>query len=227
MVSPTPQSMRRAASALLIVTALELAALSHHPVVGPAASARDSLVQLAGLQFMDGLVHGALIVILAVLSGSLALFSRVLGWRRPSVIAACTAWAAACCAVVGAVLLDGFAVPQMAIRYLTAPAPDVQVLRVVLGAIGVIIQVLTKAGILAMGTAMLAWSWALGTHNAQPWSRVAAIAGVTAALTAGLYILSGVRLTPNSLMAIFGVYGVWNCAVAAILLRAARVPTAI
>lgn len=222
MVSPTPQSLRRAASALLIVTALELTALSHHPVVGAAASAQESLSQLAALQFMDGMVHGMLILMLAVLSASLALFSRLLGWRRQPVMFACTAWLAACCVIVGAMLLDGFAVPQMAIRYLDAPEQDVQALRVILGAIGVIIQVLTKAGILAMGAAMLAWSWALVTQDALPWSRTAAAAGAAAALSAALYILSGVRLTPDSLMVIFGAYGVWNFAVAALLLCNAR-----
>lgn len=216
-----PQPMRRAATALILVPVLELAALSHHPVVGPAASAHESLSQLAGLAFMDSLVHGMLMVMLAVLSASLALFSRLLGWRRPAVITACATWAVACCVIVAAMLLDGFAVPQLAIKYLTAPAQDIQTLKMILGAIGTIIQVLTKAGILTMGLAMLAWSYALATQSALPWSRAAAAAGVAASLIAGLAIVAGgVRLTPHSLMAIFGVYGVWNIAIAAIMLRA-------
>lgn len=221
MFSPAPQPMRRAATAMIVVTALQLAALSHHPVAGPAASARQSLSQLAGLQLMDGLVHGMLILMLAVLSASLALFSSLLGWCRPAVISACGAWLAACCVIVAAMLLDGFAVPQLASKYVSAPEQDIQSVRVVLGAIGTIIQVLTKAGILAMGAAMLAWSYALASRNVLPWSRAAAAAGGAAALMATLYLLTGdVRLTPHSLMAIFGLYGVWNMAVAAVLLRA-------
>ena len=220
---PLASHRRRAALAIASTTGLVLFALSHHPVASKASSVHESLAQLVSLQLLDGLVHGVLIVMLAMLAGGFAVFSALLGRRRAPVIVAMVAYGLGCCVVVGAMLLDGFAVPQLARQFVGAPQSEADVIHVVLRVIGIVIQVLTKAGLLAMCAAFLAWSYALASAPVLPWSRWCAALGVAAGLFPGLYILvADLRLTPVSLMAIFGVHSVWNLGVAAILVRSSQ-----
>ncbi|WP_167094401.1 hypothetical protein [Massilia frigida] len=220
---PLPSHRRRAALAIAGTTGVALVALSHHPVVAKASSVQESLAQLVSLQLMDGVVHGVLIVMLAMLAGGFAVFSALLGRQRPPVIIAMAGYGLGCCIVVGAMLLDGFAVPHLARQFIAAPQSEVDVIYVVLRVIGTIIQVLTKAGLLSMCAAFLAWSYALASAPAWPWSRWCAALGLAAGILPGLFILvADVRLTPGSLMAIFGVHSIWNLAAAAVLVRSGR-----
>ncbi len=220
---PPPAHRRRAALGIACTTGLALFALFHHPVVSQASSVEESLAQLISLQLMDGVVHGGLIVMLAVLAAGFAVFSRLLGQRRAPVIVAMAAYGVGCFIVVGAMLLDGFVVPQLARQFINTPQGEVDVVYIVLRVIGTIIQVLTKAGLLAMCAAFLAWSYALASVPEWPWSRWCATLGAAAGLFPGLFILVvDVRLTPGSLIAIFGVHSIWNLAVAALLVRSSR-----
>ncbi|NNG24947.1 hypothetical protein [Telluria aromaticivorans] len=217
---PLPSHRRRAALAIASTTGLALFALSHHPVASKASSVQESLAQLVSLQLLDGLVHGVLIVMLAMLAGGFAVFSALLGRRRAPVIVAMAAYGIGCCVVVGAMLLDGFAVPQLARQFVAASQNEVDIIYIVLRVIGTIIQVLTKAGLLSMCAAFLAWSYALASAPGLPWSRWCAALGVAAGLFTGLFILiADVRLTPASLVAIFGVHSIWHLGVAAVLVR--------
>lgn len=81
------------------------------------------------------------------------------------------------------------------------------------------IQVLTKAGLLSMCAALLAWSYALSRgEQVSGWSRWCAALGIAAGLLPAVFIIfADVRLAPASLMAIFAIHAAWNLAVAAIL----------
>ncbi|MGJ9416452.1 hypothetical protein ACHAC9_01615 [Massilia sp. CMS3.1] len=220
---PLPAHRRRAAFAIACTTGLALFALSHHPVVTKASSVQESLTQLVSLQFMDGVVHGGLMVMLAMLAGGFAVFSGLLGRRRVPVIVAMAAYSLGCCIVVGAMLLDGFVVPQLARQFVAASEREIEVMYIVLRVMGTMIQVLTKAGLLAMCAAFLAWSYALASAPDWPWSRWCAALGVMAGLFPGLFILiADVRLAPLNLMAIFGVHSIWNLGAAALLVRSGR-----
>lgn len=223
---PTPSlalAYRRAALAIAGTTGLVLVALSHHPVAGKAASAQESLAKLAELQLMDGVVHGVLMVMLAILAAGFTSFSVLLGRARPPVIAGLAAYAAGCCIVVAAMLLDGFVVPQLGVKFVAAPENDIQLVYIILRVIGTVIQVLTKAGLLAMCAALLAWSYALATMQGLPGSRWCAAVGAAGGLGSGLVIMFGnVLLTPGSLMAIFGIHSLWYFAAAGLLYQASR-----
>lgn len=220
---PLAQTCRRAALAIGSTTAMVLLALSHHPVASRAASVQESLAELVKLQFMDGVVHGVLMLMLAILAAGFGVFSGLLGRQRPPVIAAMAAYGLGCCVIVGAMLLDGFAIPQMAASFAGAPYEETRVVQIILRVIGTLIQVLTKAGLVSMCAALLAWSYALATGPALAGARWCATVGAVAGLASGLFILfGGVRLTPGSLMAVFGVHALWNFAVAALLVRPVR-----
>lgn len=215
-----PADRRLAAVALAATSGLALLALSHHPVMTKASSLRESLDQLAALRSMDGAVHGGLIVMLAILAACLAVFGTLIGRRRASVLLATAAYGVGCCLVLGAMLLDGFAVPLLARQFIGAPHSEVEAVYVALRVIGTVIQVLSKAGLLSMCVALLAWSYALATTPALPWSRGVAALGTAAGLLPALFILlADMRLTPGSLMAILGAHCLWNLGVAGILIR--------
>ncbi len=217
---PLPSARRRAALAIAGTTCLALFALSHHPVATKTSSLQESLAQLVALQQSDAVVHGGLIVMLAILAACLRVFSALIGRRRASVLLATAAYGIGCGLVLGAMLLDGFVVPQLARQFIAAPHSEVEVVYVVLRVIGTVIQVLTKAGLLSMCVALLAWSCALAFTPALRWSRWCAALGGTAGLLPAFFImLADMRLTPTSLMAIFGLHCVWNLGVAAILIR--------
>lgn len=214
---------RRAALAIAGTTGLALLALSHHPVAGKAASVQESLAKIVELQNMDGVVHGVLMLMLAILAAGFASFSVMLGRARPPVIAGLAAYVLGCCIVVGAMLLDGFVVPQLALKFVAAPENDVHVVYIILRVIGTVIQVLTKAGLLAMCAALLAWSYALATTQGLAGSRWCAAVGAAGGLGSGLFIMFGnVLLTPASLMVIFGIHSLWNFGVAGLLYESSR-----
>jgi uncharacterized membrane protein len=216
---PLSLPRRRAALAIAATTGLALVALSHHPVAIQQNSVQETLAQIVALQGMDGLVHGMLIAMLAILSAGFAVFGALLGSRRPPVVFALCAYGLGCCIVVAAMLLDGFAIPQLARQFVTAPQADADSARVLIRAVGVVIQVLTKAGLLAMCAALPAWSYALCSGvKVSRWAFGCAAVGVVAGLLPAVFILfADVRLAPASLMAIFAFHAVWNLAVAAVL----------
>jgi hypothetical protein len=210
---------RRAAIAIAGTTLLALAALSHHPVASHADSVQQTLMQLAALQRMNGVVHGGLIVLLGVLAAGFAVFSTTLGIRRPAVLFAATAYGLGCCSMVAAMLFDGFVIPQLARALIAPPATGADAALALMRAIGVAVQVLTKAGFLSMCIALGAWSHALCTgHRISYWASWCAAIGAGAALLPSAYILfADVRLAPASLMAIFAIHAVWNLAAALVL----------
>ncbi|CAN7260682.1 hypothetical protein LJR289_001091 [Pseudoduganella sp. LjRoot289] len=216
-----PRHQRLLALTMAGTTGLVLLALSHHPVAGNANSFQESLARIAALQARDGLVHGVLIVMLAVLAGGLYMFGALLGGRRPAVVAAMAAYLGACCALVAAMLMDGFVVPQLARQFLAAPQADIDMAHLVLRVIGIFIQVLSKAGLLMMCAALLAWSYALATSAWLPrrW-RWGAGLGFVAGLAPAVYLCAAdMRLSPASLMAIFACHALWNILAATMLYR--------
>ncbi|HTD04672.1 hypothetical protein [Undibacterium sp.] len=217
--SPFSLHRRRAAMAIAATTGLALVALSHHPVASHTASAQETLAQMVALQGTDGIVHGMLIVMLAILAAGFAVFGALLGARRPAVMFAITAYGLGCCAMVAAMLLDGFVTPQMARQFISAPEADIEVVRVVMRSLGTVIQVLTKAGLLSICAALLAWSYALCSGvKVSRWSFWCAAAGIAAGLLPAMLILfADIRLAPASLTAIFAIHAVWNLAATIVL----------
>lgn len=217
---------RRAAIAIASSTALALVALSHHPVAHRAGSVQETLTQLVALQSMDGIVHGGLIILLVVLAAGFAVFSATLGSRRPAVLFATTAYGLGCCAMVAAMLLDGFVIPQLAQAFIAPPATDADTALSLMRAIGIAVQVLTKAGLLSMCAALGAWSQALCTGaRISRWARWCAVVGIAAALLPSVYVLiADARLAPASLTVIFAIHAAWNLAAALVLYAPPVVP---
>jgi len=113
-------------------------------------------------------------------------------------------------------LLDGFVTPQLATRFLAAPEALAVQVHIALVAISIGIQVLTRAGLLAIGVAFMAFAVALafGKPSVRHARGLAAIGLLAGLLPAVFVLFGGVLLAPSNLLAIFAAQCVWHAGVA-------------
>ena len=172
------------------------------------------MVKLAGV---DRLVHGTLIAIMGVLLYGFAIFSVRRGMHRQTSVAALIAYAAGIAAVIGAALIDGFLTPALAERYAGASPDAVKAVVPLLVAAGLMIQILTKFGFVAMSIAVAFWSADLVATPGVV--RATGIIGFLSGIVAiGVLVFAG-HLNPHSLNAIAIVQAIWYLAVAVLLVR--------
>ena len=208
---------RIASIALASMALLVMVVLSHHPVIDHHDSARDAQLQMVPLSAADNLVHGALTAMLGIFASALAVLGEVLGGRRPALSVAHAAYCLGCVLLGVAMLFDGFIVPQLAGQFVSDQAPETGML--ILRSAGIVIQVFSKAGLIAHCVAILAWSYAAASSRTalRGLRGFAAIGLVAALLPAALIIFTGLKLAPHSLMAIFAIHAVWYLAAAWLL----------
>lgn len=222
-----PNQPRLAAFALGTTSVLALFALMHHPTLARTSGQQDTLAQMVALQAKDNLVHGALIVMIAILAWSFSVFGRLFGAERPAVVVARNFYYAGCGALLGAMLFDGFILPHFAARFVDAPVQTMDAVLVVVRFLSSVVQVFSKFGFLCMSVAILCWAFVLVRSSHFPaWVRAsAALAGVMGLIPAVVLCLLTVRLAPASLVATFAMYIFWHLAAAAILLSPAAART--
>lgn len=217
--SVSVRTARVAAFATASMALLVMVALFHHPVIGHPADARDAHLQIVQLRSANNLVHGALTAMLVVLASALALLGKVLGRPRAAVSGALVAYCLGCVLLGVAMLFDGFVMPRLAAQFVSAPSAETEVGMLIMRSLGVVIQVFSKAGLLAHCVAMLMWSYAAATsREALPGLRWCAAIGVAAALLpAALILFTDLQLTPHTLMLIFAAHAAWYLAAAWLL----------
>ncbi|MRW90508.1 hypothetical protein GJ699_10970 [Duganella sp. FT80W] len=194
-----PNHQHIAAYTIAATALIVLVALFHHPVAGTQGDAALLPAQIAQLAHKDRLVHGVLIVMLAMLT-------RALRSLQPASATGLAAHALGSVLLGVAMLFDGFIVPNV------AGIPDSLPM---LQAMGLAIQVFSKAGLLAHCAAMLGWAYA--SRRSAAW--FACVGMLASSLPAAALLFSDLRLTPHSLMAIFTIQAVWYLSAAWLLLR--------
>jgi len=220
---PQNRQYRLAGITMAISTSLGLLAVSMHPSVGKAQSPDAILNQIAAFAMHDELVHFALIVLLAVIAGCFSVFGDLLDAQRRSVRFGKVAYFFGYGALTAAMLFDGFVIPIFGRQFVGANTADMQTALLVLQAIGVVVQVLTKAGMAATGMAFIVWAFAL--HScAKPFKSAVTYAWVGYAagiIPISIIVFMGMTLGPHNLAIIFALQAVWNLCVAALLLQTA------
>lgn len=216
----TDRSTTASGLAIGLATLLAIAFVAHHPTaVGhDHAEILSDIIRKASA---DRLVHGALIAIMGAFLFGFSGFAVALGLRGPLVRLGLIAYAAGCGSTVGAALIDGFIVPDIAAGFVTAPAGDANVAFDVLRISGSAIQYLTKLGLVLVSAGILSWSLALLTApGRRRW--VGLLGLVAGGIPAWRILFAGTVMTPHSLIAILAAQGVWNLAVAGLLLQRPR-----
>lgn len=217
---------RTAGAAMAAITLVALVVLMHHPAGGRAHSVQESLAQMAAMQSSAAIVHGLLLAMFAIMAAAHAVFAALLGAARPAVRLGMTAYGLACCLLGVAMLCDGFVAPQLARQFVDSTAAQATQAHTVLVAIGTVIQVFSKAGLLALGVAFPAFAYALVSGPAPlPWARPLAMVGLLAGLLPAAYMMFGeVQLNPSNLPLLFGVQAAWNLGAAGMLMLGSARP---
>jgi hypothetical protein len=197
--------------------ALMVVAIAHHPTV-KAQRPAEMLAGVAAVATLDRIVHASLIVIIGALVFGFAIFAQRQGLERSTVLVGFLAFASGAGALVGAALIDGFLVPDVALLYVGASAETATVAVQLLSTCALMIQILTKLGFLALSGAIVAWS--AGLVRAPGAARIVGIIGFVAGVGPAAFLLAGrFYLTPHTLGAIVLVEAIWYLAIAASLIR--------
>ncbi|GJG86327.1 hypothetical protein tb265_15080 [Gemmatimonadetes bacterium T265] len=223
---PADRPADRLAAALLAGPALlTLVLVLHHPVLRGAHGAAGVAAGVAAISPALRLMHGGVLVLLAVQVLGFFRFSARMGWDRAAVAAGFLAYAAGTAVTAVPALLDGFVAPDLAAACLRAaqgcgPA-DGAVFRLV----AVVIQDFTKAGLMAMSAGTGAWALAVlagaaGRGAARAVDRVAGVVGLVCAVTPVVGLLGAdVWLGPGNLAGFLAPQTVWAVLAAAVVGR--------
>jgi hypothetical protein len=155
----------------------------------PGDSATDFVGVLrneAADQRANAIVHGGFVVLLAIEFVCLAALSMRLGLARAAVVAGLTFFAAGAAAFAASLLIDGLAIPAIAVKYLAAPAAKLDNAKALFILCGALIQSLQPVGILFQWAAVACWSVVLVRMK----SRLTGVLGLLlAASIAAMFLL--------------------------------------
>ncbi len=203
--------------AIALGSVLSVALMAAHPTVH-ARGVSDLVEGVVRQAAVNGLVHGALIALLGVLFFGFSGLSSRLGLGRAAVRGGLVAYAFGAAALTAAALVNGFVVPELAARYRTGPAADLEALWPVLGLCHAANQVCSRLGTLAIAVAVLLWSLPLARRRGL--QRAIGAFGLTAGVLFPAALLAGrLPMTVHGLGAFLLVQAAWGVAVAVELLR--------
>jgi hypothetical protein len=192
--------------------------LAIHPA-GSGGSFADLLRAEARNQLIDGVVHGGFIVTLSVLIVCFVLWSRLLGTARVAVVVGLVAFCVGCGGLIASMLLDGFALPAIAVRFAGTDSPDdLATARTLLIFCGTLIRFLMPMGVLFQAAAMLSWSSILLTGG-RPRRAVGVFGSISAVVLIIALLVAPAKLTTHLLMMAIGVQVIWYLSLAALLTR--------
>jgi len=206
----------RLAGAFAFCSLATLTLLANHPMAG-AHTFADLIKAEARNQFVDGLVHGGFIATLSVLIVCFVFLSRALGMARVAVAAAFVAFCIGCGALMGSMILDGFVIPAIAVRFSAMGSADAltraETLFILCGAL---IRFLMPMGLLFQGVAMLSWSSVIVGNRG--WRLAVGMLGVVGGvLLIGALLAAVPRLREHVLLGGIVVLAAWYLGLAGVL----------
>jgi len=195
-----------------------LTLLVNHPNDG-AHTFAEFIKYEARNQFIDGLVHGGFIFTLGALSVCFVFLSRSLGATRAPVVIGLVAFFMGCGALTLSMILDGFATPAIAARFVgTDGAEGLQTAKTLLILIGTLIRFLMPTGLLLQSVAVLSWSTVIAAgHGLQ---RAVGLFGAAAALALIIGVFAApAALSTHVLLGGILLQALWYLALAVVLFR--------
>jgi hypothetical protein len=152
---PTCENQRGLSFAFGLCALTSFALMANHPR-GTAGSFSDVLLDEASHRVINAVVHGGYIAVLVALIVCFVLLSRHLGSTRVPVVIGFVCFCIGSAALIASMLLDGFATPAIAIRFIGSS--DLQPARTLLILLGTLIGALMPMGLLFQSVGMLGWS---------------------------------------------------------------------
>ena len=206
----------RIAGIVLIVTALVvILAMSHHPSGGSLSPGEGGghVLKVGGL---TGPVHGTMIAAMFALVFGYAVFAARLGFAHLLVIAAVVCYAIGAVAHIGAALINGFVVDDLASHYVGAVQADLSVLKNMLRLTWAMNQALAGLGVLASSAGIVFFS--LQLLQIGPLTRLVGLAGLAAGILPALaYATNILELDVAGAFTIYAAQAFWTLLVGALL----------
>jgi hypothetical protein len=204
-------------SILILAAFAAVVAVLHHPVIR-VHDQQEFLAQVPGSAVTDRFVHGALILCAVALLFAFSRFAQRQGLQRPSVLLGLIFYLFGTIAVIGAALIDGFFVPEIAASYLNGPPGTTDNPMELVRFCSIAIQLFTKSSMVAVSLAILVWSIGLFRDGGRPRIMAAAV-GVIAMLVQ-LYILvfGGPVITAHTIVFVVLAQMIWYLVVGWLLI---------
>jgi hypothetical protein len=208
-------SARRAGIVLIAATLASIVAMAHHPSIG-SHEAGAAIAEIHAKAGVNRLVHGVLIALIALELCAFLVFAHRIGTRRDAVRLGVVAWSIGTGAMIGAALISGFVITELAAHYAETtvdPSAFAHLARLAMSGN----QALAQLGTIAFSAAILAWSLAL---LRDPERRGLALIGLAASVLPALALAAGViRLDVTGMTLVVAAEAVWNVAAGIALIR--------
>jgi hypothetical protein len=178
-------------------------AMSHHPT------------GLHGIPGGGDVVHGTMIVLLAVTAVGLFYFAQRRGYDKLWILAGVVAYAISLGAHIGAGTLNGFVAPALAARGSGTVGHDAFLL------VWEMNQSLARIGVYATGAAFTVWSFDF-LGRAETMNRLTGVVGLLCGLLPAILLFGGlVSMNVHGALAIYAAHAVWIALVGVQLIRRA------
>ena len=224
-MSSIPSSMRRpdptfiAGAILVVVTLLAAAVMAHHPTVGRTPDLVQSVRRIAALSRPSAWVHGTLIALLLVTLHCLFEFASTRGFARPLVRSGAIAYATGAVVMIGAALVSGFVIADVASLVPHETPVDLQIVHALLILCGILNQACANFGAIAMSAGIGLWS--LDLLRDRGLIRLVGMLGCVIGLVPVIALpIGAIHLDVHGMLGVVLLQALWNLAIAALLLRA-------
>jgi hypothetical protein len=209
----TDRQRRGLAAAFTLCALASLTLLASHPSGSPGSFA-DLIKDEAAHQVIDGVVHGGFSITLVALIICFVFLSRFLGSARTSVVIGLVCFCAGCSALIASMVLDGFATPAIAVRFVGKE--DLQPAKTLFVLLGTLIGFLLPTGLLFQSVAMLSWSSAI--VKGPGLQRAVGLFGLAVAISliVAIFATSAVKAA-HVILGGIALQSIWYLAIAALL----------
>jgi hypothetical protein len=209
--SPAPGFILSAASLL------EVVGMSHHPSV-QASDISQAVEQIARFSTLSAVVHGVLITLMLLIAYGFVEFAGRRGLRRPLIRAGAIGYGCGVLAMIGAALVSGFIITELASLIPHATTLDLQINRQLLLLCRVLNQSCANFAVVAMSAGIVCWSLDLCDESGS--RRAVGIFGCLVGLVPALALLFGkLQLDVRGMTEVVVVQAAWNIAVAVLMVR--------
>lgn len=206
---------------LLAATLLEIPAMAHHPSVS-AHDVGEAIVLISRISRLAADVHAFLMAMLLLVACGLWELAALRGLHRPLIRCAVLAYGVGVMFMLGAATVSGFLTGEVAevLRRSTAGALTNEGL--LLAFCRILNQSCAQIAVVAMSIGI--GLWAIDLLRASGVVRLVGLLGVVGSLATIMGLLGGsLRLDVLGMSIVVLVQGVWNIAIALLLMRADRV----
>jgi len=205
---------------LFVVTSLAVVVMTHHPTV-KTSDTTQAVRDIGNLSQLSALVHSALMALLLVTFYGLLEFVGRRGWSKPLTRGGIIAYGAGLIVMMGAALVSGFVIGDVATMMPHETAVDLQIDRQLLILCRILNQACANFGVVAMSIGIGLWSLDL-LRGGWPLRAIGAL-GVVVCTVPIVALLSGViRLDVHGALRVLMIQAVWNLVVAVWLIRTGR-----